>query len=460
MQAQGIEPGSIYERIINDHIAEERLSALTEGIALALITLALTIATFGGGTVAVVAGAAAFGLSAWQAVDAFQDYVRESNAADAQLLSEDPSIAWLILAVVGAAADLGAAAAAVRALRPAALALNETGDLLAFRRTVGELGEIDARILQAAERGAEAQNALSRQWRALQAIATRPNDILALLAESSFRVMVMAWHGAKRGLIRFEQFLAELQRARLIESVEGLTADELRALRAPFDEGLRRAAEGFLDPATLSAEVRGALSPEAIDEAAAFGRFIGLSDDEVVDVLSLQTRVAREADPSALSPESLRAAMRERSSAGGDELVADVRGLPEGSTRTVRLAEQSYEIGVAEGRRLLESQGYRQWDGWLNPFEFHGRYGQGIDDVFVDGGGRFWIVEYKGGSATLSPGQMRLPWVERNIRRLRDAHFESIADRLEAELRAGNLGGVVISTPEGEGAAIVETFSY
>lgn len=460
MEAQGIQPGSIYERIIRDHMAQARLEALLEGVALAVITLALTIATFGGGTIGVVAGVAAVGLSAFQAVDAFNTYVRESNAEDAQLLSEDPSIGWLVLAVVGAAADLGAAVAAVRALRPAAQALNQTGDVLAFRQALSELRGVDARILRAVEHGADAQAAIAQQWRAIAAIGHRANDILGVVAESGYRLMVMAWHGAKRGLVRFDQFLAELHRAQLIARIEDLTPEELHALRGPFDEGLRRALDGFLDPAALDDEARAALTPAEIDDAAAFGRFIGLSDDEVAEVLGTQARVSREADPSALSPEALRGAMRERASGTADETVADVGRLPESGARTVRLAEQSYEIGVAEGRRFLEAQGFTQWDQWINPFEFNGRYGQGIDDVFVDRSGQLWIVEYKGGTAELGAGQMARTWVEQNIQRMEDAQYHFVVNRLQQELRAGRLRGVVVSTPEGEPARIAATFHY
>jgi hypothetical protein len=159
----------------------------------------------------------------------------------------------------------------VRALRPAALVLNETGDVLAFRQTVGELQGIDARILRSAERGAEAQAALAQQWRAFSAVGHRVNDVVGVVAESGYRLMVMAWHGAKRGLVRFDQFLAELQRARLIQRIEDLTASELSALRGPFDEGLRRALDGFVNPASLSGELRAALPAGAIDDAAASG---------------------------------------------------------------------------------------------------------------------------------------------------------------------------------------------
>jgi hypothetical protein len=460
-QSQGIAPGSIHERIIQDYMYERGLVALLEGIALAVVTLALTILSFGTGALAVAAGGAALGLSAWQAVDAFREYVRQSNAADARLLSEDPSIAWLVIAVVGVAVDLGAATAAVRALRPAALALQGPEGLVAFRQAVEALPGVDARIRNAVIRGAEAEASLRGQWRAVMGgIGSRPNDITVALAEGGYRAMVMAWHLARRGFWRFDQYLAELQRMRLIADATGLSSAELRALRVPYDEGLRRVQEGFLDASRLSPELRAALPPTAIDEAAAFGRLLGLDEDEIMEILKLEAIVAR-TDPDALSPRALQAAMRERAvSSPADELVGDVRGLPESGTRTVDAIEQAYEIGVGEGRSFLEGRGWTQWGHWVNPFEFNGRYGQGLDDVFVDNAGRLWIVEYKGGTAELSPGQMSRDWVRRQIQRLRDAGYDFAAEPLQAALDAGTLRGVVVSTPHGQPATIIQEVPY
>lgn len=172
-EAQGITPGSIHDRIIRDHMADRGLRALLEGIAVAVVAIALTIVSFGTGTLAVAAGVTAFGLSAWQAMDAFREYLRQSAAADAQLLSEDPSIAWVVLAVVGAAADLGAAAKAVRALRGAALTFNEFGEMARFRQAVEALPELNARVRNAVVRAAEAEKVIRAQWRAVGAIGQR-----------------------------------------------------------------------------------------------------------------------------------------------------------------------------------------------------------------------------------------------------------------------------------------------
>lgn len=334
-EAQGIESGSIYERIIDDHISAQGLERLLTGIAVGLIAIALTIASFGTGSVAVAAGVGAFGIGAWQAVDAFQDYMQDSRAADAQLLSQDPTIFWLVVAVVGAAVDLGAATAAVRAMRPAALALNETGDLIAFRRAVEELPDINRRILDAAEGAASAQHAMQGQLRAILAIGGRANEGVTASIEAAGRLMVVAWHLSRRGMYRFRQFLLELQQARIIRAIEEVSPEELSSLREIFLEGSRRASDGFLDPSTLSSELRAALPSDQIDDAAAFGRTLGLDDAEVTDVLEMQARIARDTeDATELSASSLRRAMQERLAAGGSanpnpsmaEHLAGVRG--------------------------------------------------------------------------------------------------------------------------------------
>ena len=344
-EAQGIEADSIYARIVHDHMAERQLVALVEGLAVAVIAIALGVVTFGGGTLAVGAGAIAVGISAWQAMEAFRTYLRDEDAHDAQLLSEDPSIGWVVLACVGAAADLGAAVAAVRAIRPLAVAFNETGDVAAFRRAVQALPGLDSRIERAVLQGVEAQAGLRRQMQAIAAIGHRANDIIGVVAEGGFRLMIVAWHGARRGFARFDQFLAELQRARIIASISELSPAELQALRGPFDEGLRRALEGFVPRSAVSAELRAAVPADVMDEAAAFGRSLGLNDEAALEVLETQARVAREADPAAITPDGLRQAMRERAS-----VAPDARGA------TAELAETMTDEATAAGRATMPDE--------------------------------------------------------------------------------------------------------
>jgi hypothetical protein len=209
---------------------------------------------------------------------------------------------------------------------------------------------VNSRIENAVNQGLEAQAAIRAQSSAIAAMGSRANDIVGVVAEGGYRFMVIAWHSARRGFWRFQGFLAELQRARIIADADALSPAEIAALRGPFDEGLRRALEGFVDPSSLSAGLRAALPSTAIDDAAAFGRFLGLEDNEVIDVLETQARVAREADPSALSPDALRNAMRER--AGGGLDASRSRSLSDTSGRTAEEAAALGEEVVSAGGRL------------------------------------------------------------------------------------------------------------
>lgn len=78
----------------------------------------------------------------------------------------------------------------------------------------------------------------------------------------------------------------------------------------------------------------------------------------------------------------------------------------------------------------------------------------------MDGTGRLWIVEYKGGAAELAPGQMSTRWVRRQIERIRDAGHDVTAAQLQAALDAGSLRGIVVSTPHGQPASVIREFTY
>ena len=125
-QVQEITPGSIFDLIVRDRIRDDTISDIIWKIVIAVIALALGILSFGTGTIAVLAAVGAFGISAYQAIQEYREYEIKSSAYGAQLLSDDPSFAWVIVAIVSAGIDLAAAGSAIKAIRPAAEAFNAT----------------------------------------------------------------------------------------------------------------------------------------------------------------------------------------------------------------------------------------------------------------------------------------------------------------------------------------------
>ena len=130
--------------------------------------LAIALAVIAGGTavpaiVAAGAGIAGAGISGCMVYDQYEEYVQDKHLANVGL-ADDPSVAWLVLAIVGAGLDMGAAAKAVGKLGAAAKALDAGGELSDFSKAVEapqQQGEIDARIAAANERAAAARKAFS-----------------------------------------------------------------------------------------------------------------------------------------------------------------------------------------------------------------------------------------------------------------------------------------------------------
>lgn len=117
----------------------------------------------------------------------------------------------------------------------------------------------------------------------------------------------------------------------------------------------------------------------------------------------------------------------------------------------------AHDAGVKHGRSFAKSAagGNLQDVNFKNPFDTpqYGPYGQGFDDIMANGKdldtATIYILEYKGGTAGLKPGQMELDWVQRNICRLANeggAAGLKWSKILLKALREGRLRGVATST--------------
>lgn len=135
-KALGIAPGSPEAKVIDDHIAQRKRSGTVKSIALAVLGIGLGLiaifATGGLATIALVAGA---GMSVYNVATDYKKYMVDSaghrtdlDPAQA-LVAEDPSIGWLVVDVVGAGLDVGAAASAVRNMARTLRAIDELSKL-------------------------------------------------------------------------------------------------------------------------------------------------------------------------------------------------------------------------------------------------------------------------------------------------------------------------------------------
>gem|GEM_PF-2423746 len=242
--SQGFSQGTIEDLIIQNKIQEDAIAALVIGIVSAIVAIALTVVSLGTATPAIVAAGAAagaFGISAYFAYEEFQNYVVESDLADVGLM-DDPSIVWLVIAVVGATVDMAAAVRAVRALAPAARILNTSGDVAQFQRAVqalDELGEIDGQILRAADQAAAARGTFQAASSDLAVLMSRVSSNPFLDPEIYTAMVRMAAAKISEGVAEFRQFVLQLRAAKTAAGLaEGLSPEELARAREAWEQAL------------------------------------------------------------------------------------------------------------------------------------------------------------------------------------------------------------------------------
>ena len=265
----GISPGSIYDMIIQDKMHEDAIAKLVGGILLAIVGVALAVISGGTATPAVVAagaGIAGAGLSAYMVHDQYEEYVQDKHLAGAGL-ADDPSVAWLVVAIVGAGLDMGAAAKAVGKLGAAAKALDAGGELVDFSKAVEALqqaGEIDARIAAATERAAAARKAFSAASEDLGRALAKAYSLPGPFTDPEvYKALVkMAMAKIRQGMAQASIWIDELRTARTAAKLGEMAPDELAAAKKAWEEAAKRESRR----AALSME-RGVTLPKYESEA-------------------------------------------------------------------------------------------------------------------------------------------------------------------------------------------------
>jgi hypothetical protein len=241
---QGIRPGSIHDLIIQDKMRDDAISKLALGIALAMVAVALAVVTAGAATPGIIAagaGVAGAGLGTYMALEEYQQYTQEKHLADVGF-ADDPSMVWVILAVVGAGLDMGAAVKAAKALGPAAKALNAGGDLAEFTKMVRALekaNEIEVKVARAAEKAAAARKGFTEATGDLaNAMAGKAYSFPGPLADPDVykAVVKMARQAIKARVYDAQMFIDELKLARVKAGLKNLSPEELAKAKQAWEE--------------------------------------------------------------------------------------------------------------------------------------------------------------------------------------------------------------------------------
>jgi hypothetical protein len=236
--SQNIKPGSIYDKIIRNHMSDVAWSEAIPQIVLAVIAIAAGLLTGGGGTVAVLAAGTMLGIGAYQAIEEFRRYEVKQASYGAQLSSDDPSMAWVIVAVVGAGFDAAAFFSALPKLRSALMAFNsgaEAGDVVSLEAKLAKLTDVEESmrtgIIKAAQSEADARAA----WKS---VIKLPGDIMRSVlvpgAERFGRFVYAVYLTVRRGIRELKVFVKSNEAIELIGDVTKLSEEELAAVKAAY----------------------------------------------------------------------------------------------------------------------------------------------------------------------------------------------------------------------------------
>jgi hypothetical protein len=171
----GVAPGSLEDRIVDQKVSDDQSEHMLRNIFIGTLAFALGLLAAplsGGGSLAVAAGVAATAgstaLSGYLAFEHLQEYRLEKAAHGTDfekanaISSEDPSLFWLALDIVGFAVDIGVAAKAFGNLRGVARqALNASAEdaekALAELRKAAEAETKNRAVGESVERAARRQ---------------------------------------------------------------------------------------------------------------------------------------------------------------------------------------------------------------------------------------------------------------------------------------------------------------
>jgi len=183
-----IQPDSVHARIIDDWIADDKASHVLSELALGVLAAALVALVPGGGWIAAAALVANSAISAYQAYTAIDEYTREQRDWRLGFLTEQPSLAWVAIAVVAAAADLGVTAATL--LKQSAGALKALEATLTEFSTAEDpasrLARLRAALAKANDLSAELKAALEREAEAFAASKRSSNDLANAVAGTAY----------------------------------------------------------------------------------------------------------------------------------------------------------------------------------------------------------------------------------------------------------------------------------
>ena len=229
---QGIGPDSIWSKIIEDHQAPTVEEVALEAM---LGVLAVAAGIMSGGSL--LAAGVSLGLSSYFALQQYEDYAFREDAYGAQLLAEEPSLAWVVLAIIGVVADFAVVSRVLRPIRTALQEFQAGGDIATLE---SRLGGVEERIRRSIMARAELEVQARQGWQGIVPPGSMRASLfgLDLIADGVGRVAYSIYINLRRGINTFNRWVLTREAIDLIGDINNLTPAQLQQVRALYRQAI------------------------------------------------------------------------------------------------------------------------------------------------------------------------------------------------------------------------------
>ena len=240
----GVDPTTIYGRIISDYIDDEARKHLFSSIALGILALALAFLVPGGGWLAAAALVAQAGLSTHQAYQAYREYQEHERDYELGFLSQEPSLFWVGLAIAAAALDIAAAttlvkqsATALKALKGPMLQFGKDGDLPTLLAKIEAAEGLNVKFKAALAREAKASLAAREAFKELGVMGARIGGFGGAVDPGIVKQLFRAlYYSVKRGINTITKLSADAKFLEITGDLTKMSGAERAELEAAFEE--------------------------------------------------------------------------------------------------------------------------------------------------------------------------------------------------------------------------------
>lgn len=299
-KAMGFPKGGVCDQVIQDKKAQIEEDEFLTSFLLGSAGLVIGLASYGTATpwIAGLMATAGFGLSGYMAHQEYGQYVEDSEMSEFGF-AQNPSLGWLVVAMVGAGLDMGAMVKSVKILSPAVKTINQTGDVAKFRISLQHLKQelqISDEAIEMIDKAALANWEAKWNGKQLQNFLTSKGmNIGQESKELDGLIKHFARAKVKEGYSSYEAFAEELNKLLEIQGVGKMGPSGLQKSKAVWSETFEEIASVRKKIKTRGETDRFALqyTDEDLLDLLSRGEELGLARREIEDFIFVGSKIEK-----------------------------------------------------------------------------------------------------------------------------------------------------------------------